>query len=383
MQELTSNFKQDLSKGISARIKQANGRLKSGLIGVSIQQIGSKLYLQATLPPKPGSSKPCAYQQRIALGFPANPAGLSLAEREARKVGGLLACRQFDWEPYLEPKSKEGITVAEAIAKLESEIRPTVKPVTWRTDYAMPLRKLPQEKPLSLELLTKVIESTADDSRLRKRCALAFSRLAKSIGLDADFKAIQGNYSALKVGARDLPSDEAIAKVFTQISEHEHPGWSWVYGMLATFGLRGHEVFYLDTSALQEGGNSIQVLEGKTGFREVWSYYPEWIELFNLREPILPAVTGKEHQDFTNRVCKFFGRLKPGFTALDLRHAWAVRTLLYGLPYEMAARQMGHSVEVHEKTYHRWIKADHHQKMFEALAGRTDRPKAPLNLLRH
>jgi len=62
---------------------------------------GDRLHLRATFPPKPNSDKPQPYQQRLALGYHANPTGISLAETEARKVGALIDCHQFSWEPYL------------------------------------------------------------------------------------------------------------------------------------------------------------------------------------------------------------------------------------------------------------------------------------------
>jgi integrase len=171
-----------------------------------------------------------------------------------------------------------------------------------------------------------------------------------------------------------LPSDEEI--VMTYYGQDD-PGWRWVYGMIATFGLRSHEVFYLDIRNLVDGGSMVHVLEGKTGKRMVWACYPEWIEQFKLRDRILPPITGKSHEDYTQRVCKFFGRCPGNFTALDLRHCWAVRTLLCGLPVEVAAKQMGHSVAVHEKTYHRWITQDVHQRIYDAVMQRPDRPLPP------
>ena len=107
MPESKQEIKQDLSKG---KIAQANGRLRSGKIPVLIQQIGKKLYLQATLPPKPNSTRTDNHQQRIALGFRANGAGISLAEKVARKVGGLLATQEFTWEPYVK-RGAEGVAI--------------------------------------------------------------------------------------------------------------------------------------------------------------------------------------------------------------------------------------------------------------------------------
>jgi len=372
MPESSKETKQDLSK---ARIAQANGRLKAGKIPVLIQQIGNKLYLQATLPPKPDSAKQRSHQQRIALGLPVNPAGVSHAEKEAKKVGGLLVTGDFDWEPYVKKNDiQKPETIGDWIDRFELEYRDRMADITWKTDYRKVFIKLPADEPISIDALKRVLLTTKPDSRTRKRAAQAFTLLAQFAGLEADFKTLRGNYSASEVEPRNLPSDEEIARLWSTIDD---PGWRWVYGMMATFGLRSHEVFYLDVEDLARGGSMIHVLEGKTGRRMVWACYPEWIDQFKLRERILPPVTGQTHDDYTQRVCKFFGRTAR-FTALDLRHCWAVRTLLCGLPYEVAAKQMGHSVAVHERTYHRWITQDVHQRIYNAVMNRSDRPPAPV-----
>lgn len=73
---------------MSGKIKQVNGRLKAGNIRARVQQKGGRLYLQATLPPKPGSSRETPYQQRIALGIAATGQGLKLAEAEPLQEDG-------------------------------------------------------------------------------------------------------------------------------------------------------------------------------------------------------------------------------------------------------------------------------------------------------
>ena len=90
---------------IQGRLNQANGRLQAARVGVSIEAKGNRLYLRATFPPKPDSQQKKAFQQRLALGVHFNPAGVSLAEQEARKVGALLDCREFSWQPYLRHQS--------------------------------------------------------------------------------------------------------------------------------------------------------------------------------------------------------------------------------------------------------------------------------------
>lgn len=358
------------------RIAQANARLKAGQIGVRIERIGRRLYLTATLPPKPNSPKTKPHQQRIALGIHANPAGIQFAEKQARKVGGLLDCKEFSWEPYLKPVDVcQPQTTGDWVQLFQKEFGDSVSSVTWKTDYHNVFAALELDQPISPEILKAAILRTKPNTRTRRRFCLTLGRLAKFAGLDVTFRSFQGNYSAKLVQPRDLPTDAAIAAHFRKI---QNPGWRWIYGMIAVYGLRAHEAFFLDTEGLESGRSlMISVLEGKTGFRSVLPFYPEWVDEFNLREKHLPKVTGKTHVDFTHRVANYFQRVDLPFSALDLRHCWAVRTLLIGFDISLAAQQMGHSIKVHSETYHHWITKDIQQKAYEQVLQRTDRLQAP------
>lgn len=83
------------------RLAEINAELKAANIGVQVRQRGNRLCLRATLPPQPGSEDKKPHQQHIALGVYANPAGFKPAKAEVIVVGGLLACKEFSWEPYL------------------------------------------------------------------------------------------------------------------------------------------------------------------------------------------------------------------------------------------------------------------------------------------
>jgi integrase len=163
-----------------------------------------------------------------------------------------------------------------------------------------------------------------------------------------------------EVQPRDLPTDEYIAACFKQI---KNPQWQWAYGVLATYGLRNHEAFYLDMSKFPIA----QVQEGKTGFRQVWPLMPEWAEEWDLANIKRPPVTGACHADFGSRVTKFFAQTTLGFNAYDLRHAWAVRAIRFGLASPLAARQMGHSTSVHDQTYHLAINEREQQQAYDLL----------------
>ncbi|MBD2743688.1 site-specific integrase [Coleofasciculus sp. FACHB-1120] len=365
------------------KLAQANGRLKAAKVGAKIEIKGNRLYLRATFPPKSSSSKQIPYQQRLALGIHANPTGLSEAEKEARKIGALLDCKEFSWEPYLKASAERenANTVADWTLRFEADYfhrrrRSDKSESTWKGDYLKVLRQLPQDELLSVDLLKTLVLATTPDSKSRKRVCMVANALAKFAGLDYDFRPYAGRYSPRRVSPRDLPDDLKIAQTWSAI---KNPAWRWVCGVIATYGLRPHEAFHLDYNEIKAGSQVISVLGGKTGARRVWPCYPEWHDQFEIEQVRLPNIDLDRSNTRIGESCsKYLNPRLPGFKLYDLRHCWAVRTLEFGLDLTLAAQQMGHSVQVHTDTYHHWITDKHHQKAFEALMLRSDRPKAPV-----
>jgi len=362
---------------LDRRLGQANGRLKAAKAGISIVVLGQKLYLQGTFPPKPTSAKPSAHQQRLALGVNANPAGISYAEAKAKEIGGLLACKQFTWDPWL--KTSKTATVRDLITDFERDyfIRKQRTPqsqTTWDKDYLAVLVKLPQDEPLDQAQIMALIASIPPEkSRQRKRyyqALSAFARFAK-LDLTVDLSRYGGNYSPTKAQERDLPSDLQIQQWFDRL---QNPQWRWYFGAVATYGLRPHEAWYLDLTEYPIA----RVLEGKTGSRLVYPIHPEWADMFEVGNIALPKITAKNNTALGDAAGQYFRRNGMPFKLYDVRHSRARRCLEYGLDISLSAQQMGHSVQVHTTIYQRWIGANIHQKAFEAMMNRSDRPRPPI-----
>jgi integrase len=160
-----------------------------------------------------------------------------------------------------------------------------------------------------------------------------------------------------------------------------NPAWRLAYGLMATYGLRNHEVFFCDCSGLARGGDRVlRVLPtSKTGEHQVWPFLPEWVEQFGLErlgdDPgALPAIATDLRRvslkQVGQRVAEQFRRYGLPITPYDLRHAWAVRTIHIGLPDTVAARMMGHSVTIHTRTYHHWITRRDQQQAVDAALSR-------------
>ncbi|MFM7426133.1 MAG: site-specific integrase [Elainella sp.] len=377
------------------QIAQANQRLKIAQFGLQIERRGQKLNLRGTLPPRPGSARLRPHQQRLSLNLPATAAGLKQAEQTAKIIAVQLMQQNFDWRPYL-PVAGGGylhqMDLAEKLAAFQAEFFAAAgqdsslasRRTTWESAYAPYLRQLTAlaaARPnLSLaEAIYSTVQATPANSRSRQICCTALQALAEFLHLDLPIplKTYWGNYGPSRTQTRRLPSDQEIVTAFAQIP---NPAWRFVYGILATYGLRNHEVFFCDYSALIEQEQlsqaKIEVLETtKTGSHTVWPFYPEWVEQFGLRQVQLPNITTDLNQTTLRRIGQLvngqFRRYQIPFSPYDLRHAWAVRTIHFGLPDTVAARMMGHSVTIHTRTYHRWITQRDQQQAVETALGRS------------
>ncbi len=381
------------AKKFEAQLTAINHRLKVAQLGLKVEQRGGRLVLRGTLPPKPGSTKTKAYQQRISLQLPPNLAGLKQAEREAKVVAAQLITETFDWDKYQIWRGRERLdqeTLSQQIKgyerhffqQPERQAALSSTQTTWESAYQPYLRKLEAmaqgSRKLALsEAICLTVESFPPNARARQICCTALAAFAEylELKLPEDFKERGGNYSAAQVKRRDLPTDEEILAAYELIP---HEGWKFVFGVMATYGLRNHEVFFCDYGLLKVGNasDSITVLDTtKTGEHEVWPFFPDWIDRFDLRHVQLPKVNRDLDKTTLQRigqqVTRQFKRYSIPFSPYDLRHAWAVRTIHFGLPDTVAAKMMGHSVAIHTRTYHKWITRRDQQVAVDAALKRN------------
>jgi integrase len=249
---------------------------------------------------------------------------------------------------------------------------------TWDNAYLPYYRKLQAlaaDRPhlAVAELIYATIQSTKANSRSRQACCTAMQALDKFLDLNLPhpLAPLAGHYNPSQTQRRHLPSDADILEFYEKIP---NPAWRFVYGIMATYGLRNHEVFFTDFEGLLTGEPEavIEVLETtKTGEHQVWPFQRQWVEQLNLHQVQLPPINTNlaetTLQKIGQRVTQQFRRYHVPFHPYDLRHAWAVRTIHVGLPDTVAARMMGHSVAIHNRTYHRWLtKRDQQQAVSTA-----------------
>ncbi len=358
-----------------------NQDLESKGINLRIEKRGKVLNIRGSLPDK--KSHNLSKIQRISLKLPHNINGLEEARKAIELIDFQLKKNQFSWSNWIKEKTITTTKTNKSVVSNEIESfkrqffsdtsrskSPAGMISTWQSAYKPYLNRLIGESnksalKLNDDLLVKILLSYKKNSRSRQQCGIALGALARYLKLELpeNWKQLQSGYGIHESNFRELPSDEEIIDSFKLIP---NPKWRFVFGLMATYGLRNHEVFFSDLSCLKKSGDRILRVfpNTKTGEHQVWPFHPEWVGLFELDNKIntsdlLPdiqtdlKVTTLQH--IGRRVSEQFRRYKISFTPYDLRHAWAVRTILIGLPNTVAAKMMGHSVSIHTKTYHHWI----------------------------
>ncbi len=363
------------------KLLDINQDLESKGINLRIEKRGKVLNIRGSLPDK---KVPSLFKvQRISLKLSYDIHSLEEAKKAIELIDFQLKKNQFCWSNWIKEKTISSIKnnklgVGNEIERFKKHFfsdtskskSPSGMISTWQSAYKPYMNRLIEVSnknrlKLSEDLLLKILLSYKENSRSRQQCGIALGALARHLNLELpeNWKQLQSGYGINESKFRELPSDEEIVKSFKLIP---NPKWRFVFGLMATYGLRNHEVFFSDLSCLRKNGDKILRVfpNTKTGEHQVWPFHPEWVGLFELERmadtsdslpDIKTDLKDTTLQHIGRRVSEQFRRYKISFTPYDLRHAWAVRTILIGLPNTVAAKMMGHSVSIHTKTYHHWI----------------------------
>lgn len=323
-----------------------------------------RLRLRGTFPPKPGSDRKKPHQQRLSLNTYDTPEGLEYAKAEAFKVGAQLLRHEFEWPNLEADKDPIESTTGYWVDKFKAQWAETqadtaaVTDKRWRENYWYPCFKhLDPTRKLTTAYLGRVAGSQwKPNSRAKQKGVQLLSRLADMAGVDFDASQYKSGYNPNKV-KRDIPTDDQIESVIDGIANRR---WQWVAGMMATYGLRDHEVFVCQLEQRSFSSRNVLVAlvpEGtKTGSRPVLPLPEAWVERWRLDEVDKPKVTAVINKDYGDRTSTQFQRMKIPFPAYSLRHAWNIRAALQAeLPTAVAAQLAGHDPGTNLKVYQKHI----------------------------
>jgi integrase len=326
------------------------------------------------------------------LNIPANLDGLKTAEEEAYELGKLIARKTFEWnDKYLgnEAIKKEFKTIGELLEQFEEEYFKTHKRTTKseHTFFYYFSRTQRFTNPKDFATAENMISSIEqiDKEWAKYNAARAIAAFCVAFNIEIDLS----KYSKMpENNSRNIPTDAEISEGILKFEDYQNNRgnqvnqnvqdswqlWRWTYGMLAVFGLRPRELFInpdIDWWLSAENTDLTWKVDKdcKTGERQALPLYRQWIEDFDLRNPkcmemLRSAIAKKDNTNhaeitaLTQRVSWWFRKIGLDFKPYDLRHAWAIRAHVLGIPIKAAADNLGHSVQVHTQTYQRWFSLD-------------------------
>ncbi len=249
---------------------------------------------------------------------------------------------------------------------------------------------------------------------------------------------------------RNVPSDEEIEHIFeigfiptkdTKFSRKLASSWQFVYGLLAVYGLRIHEVWHIanwenpvvlkngDWVEIEEFTDNIEDIENeniksekiqlqgktiypaildennknkilaikhqtKTGHRLAAPLSPvgkDWFKQFGLNQPwnapIIKDPLGKPGENgqgynCSNRACRWFRERKYGFTPHSLRYAWNHTGHAQGIPIGALAESLGHSILMNTTTYYAAMSIDKKHKVISPILDKANNEQSELEKLK-
>lgn len=311
----------------------------------SVSSLRGRLYLLAKVPRRDGTTG--LAQTRIALKLDDSAVNRRVAARQLRTLEQQLERGTFEWGYWLDEET-QAITWREAIAKLHRArvILGRTGQTTWEVNYMGRLRQISGGSACTTASMAKALERYDRGTCSYKELYYLLRHLSRLVAVPFPEVPIPTYNQAQPV---EVPTD---AQIIEWVQGAQEPA-RWYWGMMATYGLRPHEV---------EGAQLIerdlcQVQEGtKTGFRTVVPLPREWVERFGLRERRLRLRLAEvDRPDAAGKWLSVqIKRQGIPWRPYALRHAYAARLWREGgnrLDIYTAARLMGHTATQHAKTY--------------------------------
>jgi integrase len=306
------------------------------MASINVQR--GRLYLLANLPRRDG--QPGRQQSRIALKLDDNPVNRRAAAKQLTTLQRQLATDTFDWAYWTD--QREGITWREAIARLHRArvVLGRTSERTWEINYMGRLRQIPPASTVTSESIAAALQRYDRSTCSYKELWYLLRQLAQLAAVPFPELPVP-TYNRAELVA--VPTD---AEIIRWVEDAPDPA-CWYLGMMATYGLRPHEI---EGSQLIER-DYLQVAEGsKTGFRTVVPVPRDWVERFNIRDRRIR----EQPTDVAKWLSKTTHQLGLSWRPYALRHAYAGRLWREGgsrLDIYTAARLMGHTATQHAKTY--------------------------------
>jgi integrase len=394
------------------RFDSINKSLKADGKKIQLVRYNKSVFLQFTAPLRPGDkpsqSGRTTKQYKLGEGYTWSREGLERADENARKIERKLSQKEFTWEWYDWEIAKKILRANDNASKLIAELQSdyekhffathaytTEEEINranhnWRTAYWRYISRFNAQKLLSEKEIRRVIETTKSNTSSRNQAVSSIRNFLNFLKLLLQYQDVIYSYkSSTKHEKKDryIPTDKEIEDAFFAIKPKQKcpkkylqnfPKKQWLFGMMATYGLRDHEIWHIENlyaavdfdgeliPALNDPNNTTNLIvisqNTKTGRRLAMPVSPDgknWIEKFDLKNPKLLEINlnvENPKQVYNNKLNPFFKKANLKFKPYDLRHAFNHRCEERGISTAVAALSLGHS-EVMNAQYKRHRRA--------------------------
>jgi len=381
------------------RFDSINKSLKADGKKIQLVRYKKSVFLQFTAPLRPGDkpsqSGRTTKQYKLGEGYTWSRQGLERADENARKIERKLSQKEFTWEWYDWEIAKKILRANDNASKLIAELQndyekhffathayTTEEEINranhnWRTNYWIYISRFNAQELLSEKEIRQVIETTKSNTRSRQNVVSAIRSFLEFLKLFFQYQDVLDSYkSSTKYEKEDryIPTDKEIEDAFIAIKPkpkcpkkhfHTFPKKQWLFGIMATYGLRDHEIWHIENlyaavdfdgeliPALNDPNNTTNLIviskNTKTGRRLAMPVSPDgknWIEKFDLKNPKpLEVNLNVENPKnvYSNKLSPFFRKANLKFQPYDLRHAFNHRCEERGISTAVAALTLGHS----------------------------------------
>jgi len=352
-----------MDKKLTEELIKINLRLSK----IKLRIKNNRVYLRGTLPPKPNEGV-LPRQYELSTGLAANPQGLKIALARAQEIESRLVLNQFSWGDYLQNGILGTKPASQWIAEFEEHYWLThqkniKREYVYGISYGNAFSRLAPDEPLSEKAIIPIISAYQVDAPRRDMLLNYYIQLFKFAGIANTLHQLKVSWK-VKV-KRELPSDLELIDFVDSVKED----YRWIFGTLAAYGLRSHELIELDLSRAHIEPYVVKVSDNtKTGARLVYPVPGDWVNRWKLYEKHDPIYkTRFINYDYGTRIYKLFlretKRLKiRTMSPYHFRDAYAVRCSLLGVDAAIASKWMGHSLKIHWESYLRFFDESHHNQ---------------------
>ena len=365
---MSSSLKNQRLKTIEM-ISSINKDLRAKGHRATLEITHNQIRIRGTFPFQNGVKK----RTYISTGLTADPKSPPLAE--IRCIALLTAIKEtgsvpdpLPWENKKVDKSGyPKILVKDAILQLKEEFfgvatkNPISRNNSWKTmQYGF--EKLNPDAYLTSDYLASmIIEGSKNQDGItmdntKKKLKQYYKRLGNLVGLP-DINTLDKIEVVYEPPVRNAPDMKDLLDLAVETISHDRYGW--LTACMIIYGCRPSETFSLIPNP--NGTAKVLTIKKKKGL-PTWRTtmaiprdFPEKLNLFQISRPIefknpsdFDPVASKKVTDQWGRWIK---KYDPELQLYDLRHSWARRSIIEGVPSGLASKCLGHSITVFEKTY--------------------------------